>query len=197
MGWAYCGRDKYDREIGYAIVATCDKKGCDREISRGLDYCCGPMHNGDDGGCGRYYCPDHGSLVDDRGRCQHKGYQAWGKTKCQLLSERVSIDRWFDPKTHRWQHAYGSQYYCACHEWQLGAVSVEHKSKPWEDPYQDPTNPLNNWKLLPGFMAHIKQRGYACRMPMTDEDLDDDDDTDLHRASGNDQLLVRDWASNS
>lgn len=68
MGWAHCGTDEEGREIGYGIPATCDHPGCNKEIHRGLDYCCGGMHGGQGYydehhkvwfGCGRYFCYDH------------------------------------------------------------------------------------------------------------------------------------------
>ena len=85
MGWAYCGKDDWGREIGYAIEATCDKKGCDEVIDRGLGYVCGPMHGGDEGGCGRYFCGDHLSFVGERGGCQHRFKGAYGVTMCQPM----------------------------------------------------------------------------------------------------------------
>jgi hypothetical protein len=60
MGWAFCGNDDLGREIGYGIEAGCDMKNCGTIIDRGLGYCCGSMHNGDNGdGCGRYFCEKH------------------------------------------------------------------------------------------------------------------------------------------
>lgn len=68
MGWAFCGTDDMGREIGYGVPATCDHPGCDKEIDRGLAYCCGGMHGGqgyyDEDlqtwfGCGRYFCAEH------------------------------------------------------------------------------------------------------------------------------------------
>jgi hypothetical protein len=64
MGWANCGDDEDGRPIGYAIQATCDHPGCDKEIDRGLDYVCGNMHGGDGRGCGKYFCHAHLSIVE-------------------------------------------------------------------------------------------------------------------------------------
>jgi hypothetical protein len=58
MGWMYCGEDDLGRPIGYGVEATCDFPGCGAVIDRGLGYCCGDMHGGQNG-CGGYYCPAH------------------------------------------------------------------------------------------------------------------------------------------
>lgn len=58
MGWAHCGTDDLDRQIGYGVAAVCDAEGCDIWIDRGLGYVCGTMHGGE-GGCGRYFCEAH------------------------------------------------------------------------------------------------------------------------------------------
>lgn len=85
MGWAYCGTDHRGREIGYGVQATCDKRGCDVVINRGLGYCCGPMHNGDEGGCGRYFCDPHLGWAGPRGGCSHRFKGAYGQTICQPM----------------------------------------------------------------------------------------------------------------
>lgn len=79
MGWACCGKDDRGREIGYGITATCDKKGCDEVIDRGLSYVCGSMHGGE-GGCGRYFCYTHQSFP-----CAHRFKGAYGATMCQPM----------------------------------------------------------------------------------------------------------------
>ena len=66
MGWASCGQDRYGREMGYAVLATCDEKGCTERIDRGLAYVCGGMHEGGDFGCGGYFCPEHLYIPDRR-----------------------------------------------------------------------------------------------------------------------------------
>lgn len=98
MGWAYCGQQMarlpkpaglQKREIGYGIQATCDQRGCETVIDRGLGNICGEMHHTpweDDPGCGRYYCEEHrGGWPGVRGGCQHRGIVAWGKTLCQPM----------------------------------------------------------------------------------------------------------------
>lgn len=59
MGWSY-GVLSDGREVGYAVPATCEARGCDEKINRGLAYLCGSMHGQDDGlGCGHYFCDEH------------------------------------------------------------------------------------------------------------------------------------------
>jgi len=64
MGWAYCGKDRDGREIGYAIEATCDHPGCKTKIDRGLSYACGGMHGEDVNDCHKYFCPEHLFYMD-------------------------------------------------------------------------------------------------------------------------------------
>lgn len=98
MGWGWCGfqlqlgptGDFVKRPIGYAVLATCDKRGCKAEIDRGLGSICGEMHHGpfDDGpGCGLYYCGDHSGWVGPRGGCPHRGKRAWGVTLSCMVSD--------------------------------------------------------------------------------------------------------------
>lgn len=58
MGWSY-GINIEGREVGYSVEATCDLDGCEEKIDRGLAYVCGGMHDGDEHGCGRYFCASH------------------------------------------------------------------------------------------------------------------------------------------
>jgi len=68
MGWAFCGTDKYNREIGYSVKAICDDPNCDKIIQRGLSNVCGGWHGDTEKGCGRYFCKDHLFLFwDDNG----------------------------------------------------------------------------------------------------------------------------------
>lgn len=99
MGWAYCGQVD-GREVGYGIEATCDKRGCDTVIDRGLGCICGKMHHSfwsDEPGCGRYFCAEHVGWVGDRGGCQHRQKRPHGLTLCQLLVDD-----------------YTGRMYCAC-----------------------------------------------------------------------------------
>ena len=62
------------------VEATCDQRGCAEKIDRGLAYLCGEVPNGEEGGCGRYFCMNHIGWVGPHGGCQHRGKLAWGKT---------------------------------------------------------------------------------------------------------------------
>lgn len=147
MGWAFVGVDEYGRESGYGIGATCDKRGCDEEINRGLGYCCGPMHGGDDGGgCGRYYCGKHVGWAGPRGGCPHRGRKAWGRTKCQLLRRD---DR---------QIGSPAVYYCACHEFTYDGPPLDVTYDPRRD-FEDPI--LANHLALPGYEDHLRARGFS------------------------------------
>lgn len=59
MGWSGPMPNAEGRMVGYAVEATCDIDGCDEKIDRGLAYVCGGMHDGDEHGCGDYFCAEH------------------------------------------------------------------------------------------------------------------------------------------
>ena len=46
-------------EAGYSVETTCEEKGCEEQIDRGLYYLCGNTPGGDEYGCGGYYCGQH------------------------------------------------------------------------------------------------------------------------------------------
>lgn len=79
MGYGYYVVD--GRPAGYGVLATCDRRGCNEEIDRGLAYLCGtdPGRFGERG-CGRYYCDKHLGYVGPRGGCKHRGDHEWGDT---------------------------------------------------------------------------------------------------------------------
>jgi hypothetical protein len=58
MGWSR-GINTEGRAVGYSVQALCDQEGCDVKIDRGLYYVCGGMHDGDEHGCGGYFCGNH------------------------------------------------------------------------------------------------------------------------------------------
>jgi hypothetical protein len=151
MGWAFVGTDYYGREAGYGIQATCDKRGCNEVIDRGLGYICGDMHHGPfdmEPGCGRFYCEDHRGWVGDRGGCRHRGKKAWSRTKCQLLR-----------RDGHWPED-DDVYYCACREWELGGpTGFLWDPRKGEDPV------LENPRLLTDFIEHIEKRGFYSELP--------------------------------
>lgn len=54
MGWSIGHCDKWNRDIGYGVVAYCDHPKCNEVIDRGLSYLCGDINK--DGGCGLHFC---------------------------------------------------------------------------------------------------------------------------------------------
>lgn len=98
-----------DRPGGYMVLATCDKRGCDEGIDRGLGYICGDDPHGPFDmapGCGRYYCADHGGWVGPRGGCPHRGKRAWGRTLSDMVPNAdgsvVCLDRIGHDGPHAW-----------------------------------------------------------------------------------------------
>lgn len=77
------------RSAGYNVTAECDYEDCQQEIDRGLAYLCGESPDGfrdiDDGGCGLYFCPNHGSQFDHC--CTHPncGEYSWVGDMCCYL----------------------------------------------------------------------------------------------------------------
>lgn len=55
MGWSIGYSN--GRDIGYGVPAECDLPTCNKEINRGLSYCCGGYFS--DAGCGLYFCEEH------------------------------------------------------------------------------------------------------------------------------------------
>lgn len=60
MGWSIGFDGRWQRDIGYGVIAYCDHPGCGKEIDRGLAYVCGGQEPyGGDCGCGLYFCAEH------------------------------------------------------------------------------------------------------------------------------------------
>lgn len=59
MSWAIGYDERWSRDIGYGVPASCDHPGCGAEIDRGLSYVCGGEPYGGDRGCGLYFCSKH------------------------------------------------------------------------------------------------------------------------------------------
>lgn len=100
-----------DRPSGYYVIATCDKRGCDAEIDRGLGFLCGsdPHRPGIDvePGCGRYFCGAHLGWVATRGGCSHRQRRSWGRTLSDLVASEdgsiVCCDRTGHAGKHAWE----------------------------------------------------------------------------------------------
>jgi hypothetical protein len=116
MGYGYYTIHHYgqDRPAGHMVLATCDRRGCDVEIDRGLGYICGQSpHDRFDAapGCGRYYCGSHEGWIGPRGGCSHRGDKAWGTTlSCMEPNSERSVVCLYR-SGHRGPHAWadGSQ----------------------------------------------------------------------------------------
>lgn len=59
MSWSVGYDERWKRDIGYGVPATCDHPGCGVEIDRGLSFVCGGQPYGGDHGCGLYFCMQH------------------------------------------------------------------------------------------------------------------------------------------
>ncbi len=104
MGYGFYFLDD-GRPAGYMVEATCDRRGCNAEIDRGLGCICGDAPHGpfdDEPGCGRYYCDRHLDAPGPRGGCIHRGKKAWGRTlACMVAREE---DGWKTYCTNRAGH---------------------------------------------------------------------------------------------
>lgn len=103
------------RPCGYMVIATCDRRGCERQIDRGLGYLCGGDSGAEPGrpgidagpGCHRYYCAEHGGFVGPRGGCKHpRSSRAWGRTLSDMVpnpeGDIVCLDPVGHPSVHAW-----------------------------------------------------------------------------------------------
>lgn len=59
MGYEIGYDSRFDRFVGYGVIAHCDHPGCKRVIDRGLAYVCGQNLYGGDEGCGLHFCEKH------------------------------------------------------------------------------------------------------------------------------------------
>jgi hypothetical protein len=56
MGWQVGFDEQWQRDIGYAVPAVCDKPECGTGIDRGIEHVCGGTPYGGVHGCGLYFC---------------------------------------------------------------------------------------------------------------------------------------------
>lgn len=101
-----------ERPAGYMVLATCDKRGCEEEIDRGLGYLCGQYPHdlwSDEPGCGRYYCEAHLGGYWPTGGCTHRRRgRAWGRTLSDLVQSPTGVyclDRIGHEGLHAWARA--------------------------------------------------------------------------------------------
>jgi len=96
MGWAV-GSNAQGRDVGYGVPAICDHPNCSTKINRGLAQVCGGMHDGDEHGCGLYFCDDHRALYET-----DDGEVAWlcerCATKAQPFDPKPDMDAWVSHK---------------------------------------------------------------------------------------------------
>lgn len=59
MSWSIGYDEKWKRDIGYGVPATCDYPGCGKQIDRGLSYVCASEQPRGGDGCGLYFCSKH------------------------------------------------------------------------------------------------------------------------------------------
>lgn len=156
MGNGYAGLDYWGRQIGYEIEATCDRRGCETEIDRGLGYLCGDLpHRPFDAqpGCSMYFCGEHDTLIGSRGGCRHRQTKPYGKTKCQLLVEEGDPIGLTPDGSYEFE---APRVFCACMEWEYGGPAIE--------------DPLFDYRLVPGFLEHVDRRGFASPMESRQEE---------------------------
>lgn len=97
-----------EKPAGYMVLATCDQRGCDEEINRGLGYLCGsePGDLWDDGpGCRRYFCEKHLSATGERGGCRHRRNKPWGRVLSDMVQSPEGVyclDRIGHEGLHAW-----------------------------------------------------------------------------------------------
>jgi hypothetical protein len=91
MGWAY-GINREGRRVGYGVRATCDQRGCHARIDRGLAYVCGGMHDGDEHGCGRYFCGNHLTYAVQLDTGEDYERAIWSRQVCQACCDRIEAE---------------------------------------------------------------------------------------------------------
>ena len=101
-----------ERPAGYLVSATCDKRGCETVIDRGMSYLCGEAPHdefSDEPGCGRYFCETHAGWVGPRGGCDHRQKRSWGRVLSDLVPNAdgsiVCCDRIGHDGPHAWAAA--------------------------------------------------------------------------------------------
>lgn len=102
-----------ERPGGYMVIATCDARGCDEKIDRGLGYLCGENPHdefSDELGCGRYYCDKHIGWYGPRGGCSHRRQRKpWGRVLSDMVPNADGSIVCLDPVGHDGPHAWAAQ----------------------------------------------------------------------------------------
>lgn len=83
MGWAVyqCPKGTPFRHAGYGVPAYCDHPDCKEEIDRGVNHRCGSINSdGEDRGCGLYFCETHLSEYSSKYNSSFCG-QCWPRSR--------------------------------------------------------------------------------------------------------------------
>jgi len=111
MGYGFYTIGRAERPCGYMVIATCDSRGCETVIDRGMGYLCGvhPHDERDDEpGCGRYYCGAHLGWVGPRGGCSHRRSVPWGRVISDMAPSPDGELLCLDPTGHEGPHAWAA-----------------------------------------------------------------------------------------
>jgi hypothetical protein len=98
MSWSIGKDPNRDRDVGYGVPAYCDHPQCWAEIDRGLAYCCGDYHGGDEKGCGLYFCAHHlsafGNLCPKCARYDHRPYKVTKPEHPDWIEHKLTDESW-------------------------------------------------------------------------------------------------------
>lgn len=112
MGYGYYTRtiDGLERHLGYGVKALCDHPDCDEVIDRGLGYLCGDEPGeGNEEGCGRYFCGAHGGGTKWCERCA-QGAAPWPMKPD--LPDALEDIRWNTPADEQWARELSEKSRC-------------------------------------------------------------------------------------
>lgn len=73
MGWSIGYDERWKRDIGYGVPATCDHPGCGKAIHRGLAHVCADQQPYGGDGCGLYFCAEHLRFYEQGPMCERCG----------------------------------------------------------------------------------------------------------------------------
>ena len=131
MGWSYGYDQNWKRDVGYGVPAKCDHPGCNADIDRGLSHVCKNEHpfgqspEGDDDGCGLYFCEAHLSS----GACERcvLGAEPFEPTKDvpEWVDFKLSDDSWAE-----WRRSHPNEVVAMM-------ANAGQRSKPVADPGEE------------------------------------------------------------
>lgn len=100
------------RDCGYGVPAVCEQPGCDKEIDRGMGYCCGGAPDSEIS-CAQYFCGEHLIFVEYTNDNGERDYSPQVCDNCALnLKIGSEGDNWKmhaapypqKPDTEEWCH---------------------------------------------------------------------------------------------